>query len=258
MSLFEIILLLVTGLVVGLINTLAGGATIISLSVLMFLGLPPNVANATHRIAALFQTFVSTSTFRKEKVLDFKKALYLGIPTAFGSLIGAYIAVDINEKVFERAVGFVMIIMLFFIIYKPQYWLKGKEKLVKKKLSIWQIILFFLLGIYGGFIHIGIGYFLLAAIVLSAGYDLVKANAIKVMIVFIYVLVTLVVFFWYNLIDFKYGLTLAVGQAAGAFIGVKVAVKWGTNFIRWLMIVIIIILSLHFFDIINLKDLLNL
>jgi len=92
MSLFEIILLLVTGLIVGVINTLAGGATIISLSVLMFLGLPPNVANATHRIAALFQTFVSTSTFRKEKVLDFKKALYLGIPTAFGSLIGAYIA----------------------------------------------------------------------------------------------------------------------------------------------------------------------
>lgn len=255
MSTFEILILISAGFLVGFINTLAGGATIISLSVLMFLGLPANIANGTHRIAALFQTFVSTNTFRRQKVLDSKKALWLGIPTAIGSIIGAYIAIDINEEIFEKAVGFVILIIAVFLVYKPEFWLKGQKELIEKKLNVWIILLFFVFGIYGGFIHIGIGYFLLAGIVFGAGYDLVKANAIKVMIVFLYVPFTLVVFIWNNLIDYRFGLVLAIGQVLGAYVGAKVAVKWGAGFVRWLMIIVILVLSCHYFGLIDVKKL---
>ena len=251
MSFVEIALLISAGFLVGFINTLAGGATIISLSVLMFLGLPPNVANGTHRIAAFFQTFVSTNTFRQQKVLDFKKALWLGIPTAIGSLIGAYIAVDINEEIFEKAVAIVVLIIAVFLVYKPKFWISGQKKLMQRKLNIWTILLFFILGIYGGFIHIGIGYFLLIGIVFGAGYDLIKANAIKVMIVFLYIPFTLFVFISNDIINYKFGLVLAVGQVIGAYVGAKVAVKWGAGFVRWLMIIVILVLSSHYFGLIN-------
>ncbi|MBE0640761.1 MAG: sulfite exporter TauE/SafE family protein, partial [Bacteroidales bacterium] len=187
MATMEVVVLIVAGLMVGFINTLAGGGSVISLSVLIMLGLPAGVANGTNRIAILLQTLAATSSFRQQKVLDSRKALVLGIPSAVGSFIGAKIAVDINEQVFEHAIAVILLFMLFIILAKPNRWLKSRQDLIERKVTVWQVILFFLMGIYGGFIHIGVGYFLLAGIVLGAGYDLVRANAIKVMIVLLYV-----------------------------------------------------------------------
>ncbi|MBI9032992.1 MAG: sulfite exporter TauE/SafE family protein [Bacteroidales bacterium] len=254
MNIIEIIVLIVAGIAVGFINTLAGGATIISLSVLMFLGLPLNVANGTHRIAAAFQTMTSVSAFKREKVLDVKKGIAFGIPTIIGSIIGARIAIEINEAVFEKIVGVVMLLMIFLILYKPKYWLNPNVELMKKPVSILQIILFFILGLYGGFIYVGIGYFLLATIVLSAGYDLVKANAIKVLIVLMYVPFSLAVYIWGDMVNYEYGLILAVGQVVGAYIGAKTAVSKGAGFIRWIMIVFILFSVSQIFGFIDIQN----
>jgi len=170
----EIVILIVAGLMVGFINTLAGGGSIISLSVLMMLGLPAPLANGTNRIAIAIQTLTATSSFKRQKVLPIRKAIYMSIPAVIGSLIGSWIAVDINEEVFEKAIGVVMLIMLVFILYKPQKYIYGRAEIMEKPLN-WKIyIIFFFIGIYGGFIHMGIGYFLLISIVLGAGFDLVK------------------------------------------------------------------------------------
>ena len=141
------------------------------------------------------QTLIATGSFRQQKVLDTKRGIILGIPALAGSVVGALIAIDINEDIFEKAVGVIMLIMLIFILYNPKKWLSGKDELLKKKTNIWQIIIFFLIGIYGGFIHMGVGYFLLIALVFGIGYDLVKANAVKVFVVLIYTPVALLVFF---------------------------------------------------------------
>ena len=118
MTWIEITLLIVSGLMVGFINTLAGGGSIISLSMLMMLGLPAPIANGTNRIAIAIQTLTATSSFKQQKVLETKKAIQLSIPAVLGSLIGAWIAVDINEAAFEKAIGVIMLFMLVFILYK--------------------------------------------------------------------------------------------------------------------------------------------
>lgn len=254
MSWLIAIALITSGLLVGFINTLAGGGTIISISLFLFLGLPASVANGTNRIAVFFQTLVSTASFKKQKVLDTRKGLLLGIPTIIGSIIGAEIAVDINEKLFEQAIGVIMLIMLLFIIYKPQTWLKGKAELMNRKISVFQILIFFLIGLYGGFIHVGVGYFILAGLVLNAGYDLVKANALKVFLVLLYAPFTLIVFIYNKQINYEYGLIHAIGNIAGAFIASRFAVSWGANFVRWVIIIIILITSAQMFGIINMKE----
>ena len=251
----EIIALIVAGLMVGFINTLAGGGSIISLSVLMVLGLPANVANGTNRIAIAVQTLTASGSFRQQKVLDTRKGIILGIPAVLGSIVGALIAVDINEDFFEKAIAVVMLFMLVFIIYKPQKWLSARDELIKKKTSVFQIILFFLIGIYGGFIHMGIGYFLLTALVFSIGYDLVKANAVKVFIVLLYTPVTLIIFLIYGQVNWEYGLTLTVGNVFGALIASRLAVKKGVNFVRWVIVVVILLTSGHLFGLYNIKNL---
>ncbi len=255
MSWIEITALIVSGLLVGFINTLAGGGTIISISLFMFLGLPAGVANGTNRIAVILQTLTSTASFKKQKVLDTRKGLLLGIPTIIGSVIGAEIAVDIDEHVFEKAIGIIMLVMMVFIIYKPQQWLKGQQQLLEKKTSILQYFIFFLIGLYGGFIHVGVGYFILAGLVLGAGYDLVKANALKVFIVLLYAPFTLIVFIYNKQINYEYGLIHAIGNIIGAYIASKFAVSWGANFVRWVIVIIILISSAQLFGLFDFKTL---
>ena len=254
MTIIEVIILIISGLLVGFINTLAGGGSIISLSIFMFLGLPANIANGTNRIAIFIQNIAAVGSFRQQKVLDHKKGFWLAIPAALGSILGAWIAVDMREDIIEKAIAIVMLIMMFVILYKPQRWLKGKEDLQKKKVSVWQAILFFAIGIYGGFLHMGVGYALLAGIVLGAGYDLVKANAIKVFIILIWSPVILLVFMFSGEVNYAYGLILSIGNVAGALIASRLAVKKGAAFVRWVIIAVIVLTAAHVFGLIDIKS----
>jgi uncharacterized membrane protein YfcA len=144
--------------------------------------------------------------------------------------------------------------MMIVILYKPQRWLKGKKELQTKKVSVGQIILFFIIGIYGGFLHMGVGYALLAGIVLGAGYDLVKANAIKVLIIFIWSPVILVVYLINDQVNLYYGLILSIGNVIGALIASRLAVKQGAGFVRWVIIVIILLTAAHVFGLIDIAS----
>jgi len=258
MTIVEIIALITAGIAVGFINTLAGGGSIISLSVLMYLmGLPAGIANGTNRIAITLQTFTAVSNFKKQEILDWRKGIKLGIPAVVGSIVGAFIAVDIDENIFEKSMAIIMILMLGFIFYKPAIWLKGKQSLIDQKVGIWQIIIFFFIGIYGGFIHAGIGYLLLIAIVLGAGYDLVKANAIKVLIVFMYVPFSLAVYIYNDQVNYLFGFVLAIGNVLGAIIASKMAIEKGAGFVRWVIAAVIILTALQIFGIVDFKTLLE-
>lgn len=246
MTWHDIAILITSGLFVGFINTLAGSGSIISISVLVYMGLPPTVANGTNRIAVFFQNLVAVRQFKKQKMLDLPKGIMLSIPTVIGSVVGAFVAVEIDEKLMERAIGVIMLVMLFFLFFKPNKWLKSDEQKVNKKVSILQMLYYFMIGVYGGFIHIGVGIFLLALLVLNAGYDLVKANALKNFIVFLYNPFALAVFMISGLVDYKYGLVHAIGNVIGAYIATKYAISWGANFVRWILIVVIIIASSKF------------
>jgi len=242
----EIILLLITaGFFVGFINTIAGSGTVISYSLFMMLGLPANIANGTIRIGVVLQTLAATLNFKKHNKLDLKKGLKLALPVIAGSIAGAQIAVHINENIFEKILAFVLISMLFFIFYKPEHWVKDKLELIERKTTFLQVLIFFAIGLYGGFIHIGVGIFLLSAIVLNAGYDLVKANAIKVMIVFLYSPFALLVFILSDHVNFEMGLISAIGNIAGGLIGSKLAIKKGAGFIRWILVGIIVFFTIY-------------
>ena len=140
-------------------------------------------------------------------MFDSLKPVWLGIPATIGSIIGAWVAVDMNEKIIEVAMGIAMIIMVFFLFYKPDKWLKENPGLLKGPVKWWQLLIFFAVGFYGGFIQVGVGYFLLMSLVLGIGYDLVKANAVKNLIVFLYAIFALLVFIINGQVNYLYGLS---------------------------------------------------
>ena len=235
------------GFVAGFINTLAGGGSSLTLPLLMFLGLHANVANGTNRVAILMQNIVAVNSFRRKKVFNYKTDYKLAIPTLFGSIVGALIAVEINEALLEKVIGVVMVLMLFVVLFNPNAWVKEKVGEVNPKPSIWQYILFFIIGIYGGFIHLGVGFMFIAALVLGCGYDLVKTNAIKLFIVLVYGVFTLAIFMFNQQVDLLIGVILGIGNMLGAFVGVHFTVKGGAKFVRVFLMIALLLIILKLF-----------
>ncbi len=241
MSVEHILLILAIGVLCGFINTLAGSGSLISLPALMFIGLDPHVANGTNRIGILFQNFVSSATFYRKKLLDIKTGFYLAFPTILGSVAGAFIVLELPERLVEIIVAIVMFIMLIPMFFNSKRWLLGKDISLQKINYPLRISIFFLIGVYGGFIQAGVGIFLLSALVLNAGYDLVKANALKVFINLIFTPFALAVFIIQGQIDWIAGFVLAGGNSLGAYIASNWAASWGAVFVRYVLVVVIIV-----------------
>jgi len=243
------LLIIAAGFIAGFINTLAGSGSLITVPLLMFIGLPANVANATNRVMLIFSTVVGVASFKQQKVFKLKENIWLTVPAIVGAIIGAKIAVNINELIMTRIIGGLMVFLLFTIIYKPQKWLKEVSENTESKFSVWQYIVMFFVGLYGGFIQIGVGVFLLSGLVLTAGFDLIKANAVKLFIIMIYTAFALGIFIYNGQVNFVAGLLLAAGSTVGTFIASRIAVGWGVKFVRIVLMVVVIVAAIKFLGI---------
>lgn len=245
MAWYLYLIAILAGAAAGFINTLAGSGSLITLPVLIFLGLPANVANGTNRVGVLLQTIVGTAGFQRRGVLDWRAAVILAVPATLGSTVGARIAVDVPEQTLRRVIGIIMLLMLGVILLRPKRWLEGREDAMLRRPGLIQILVFFAIGIYGGFIQAGVGIFLLSGLVLSAGYDLVRANAIKGLIVLIFTISALAVFLANDQVNWGLGLVVAAGQMAGAWIGANFAVDKGAVWVRRLLIVVVAVAAVR-------------
>jgi uncharacterized membrane protein YfcA len=237
-------LLILVGMIAGVINTLAGGGSLLTLPVLIFMGLPPNVANATNRVGIAFQALIGTAGYRSKGVSNFPFNIYLGISALIGSLIGAQIAVDIKGDTFNKLLAVIMIIVVAIIVFKPKVTdLKMPERLTGKYL-FYAIIGFFFIGIYGGFINAGIGFVIILFLNNVNRLSLIKTNATKVSLVFIYTCGALALFAYNGTVDWSSGFVLAIGTSIGAWWSSRWSVDKGEGVIKIAMVIMVTIMSI--------------
>lgn len=247
---YHYVILVVTGFAVGFINTVAGGGSLLSLPVLIFLGLPPSVANGTNRVAIVIQTALATAGFKSKGVTTAPFNIYLGIAAFFGAIIGAYIAVDVKGETFNRILAGIMFAVVMIIIIKPKMKLAELQERTTGKYLWVGMAAFFLFGIYGGFINAGLGFIIILFLHYVNHMTLVRSNATKVAVVFIYTLAALAVFVINDKVDWQVGLVLAIGNGSGAWLASRVSVNKGDGFIKTFLIVMVLAMAvkLWFFD----------
>ena len=228
------------GVLAGFINTLAGSGSLLTLPLLILLGLPANVANGTNRVGVLLQTIVAVATFRRRGALPLEGSWKLIVPAVVGGILGAEFAVDLDEALLRQTIGVLMLVLLGVMLLKPERWIAAHAVPREPRLLV-EVPLFFAIGVYGGFIQVSVGLFLLAGLVLGAGYNLIGANALKNFIVLVVTAAALIVFVVNDQVQWTLGLLLGTGQALGAWVAARFAVQRGAEFVRWAVIVITLV-----------------
>ena len=241
--------LVLLGFVVSIINTMAGGASIITLPILIFLGLPSNVANGTNRIGIMMTAFSANMGFKSKGISTFPFSAYTGLFALIGSVLGAHIAVEINDETFNKILSIIMILVISIIIFKPRIINKNLSvRLTGKHLKI-SCMVFFFIGLYGGFINAGIGFIIMLFLHYYNRLNLIRVNATKVVIVLVYTIGAFLTFFFNGLVDLPYGLCLGLGTLIGGWNASRFSVEKGEGVIKIFLVIsaLIIAFKLWFF-----------
>ena len=242
-DLLSLALLFFTGVLAGVINVMAGGGSSIVLPVLIFLGIDPTVANGTNRVAILFQNFFATLSFRKEGVADMKTSVKLAAFTLPGVVVGAFAAVRVGDELFEKILAVVLIFVCasFFLKVDSFGKLLGGSETGRGWILYPALVL---IGFYGGFIQVGVGLFIMAALYHLMGASLAKVNAHKVIVVLIYTIPAILIFFLSGNISWFIGICLAAGNSVGGWFGATFSVRGGEKYIRMVLVVAVGLMAL--------------
>ncbi|MBZ4655172.1 MAG: integrase [Peptococcaceae bacterium] len=243
MTIGTVILILVFGIIAGFMNTVAGGGSLLTLPMLIFLGMPSALANGTNRVALTVQSISAAINFRRKGYFDLKLGLTLGIPAMLGSYAGARLAIDLPDAIFNKILAGVMLAVLFLIVRQPHKAKNEREEELTPARRLLAIIIFFFVGMYGGFIQAGVGFIIIASLLLLTGMSLVKINSLKNFVVLLYMFISLVVFIWEGKVDWMLGLTLSVGNGIGGWIGSSFAVAKGDKWIRIFLIAAVTVMA---------------
>ncbi len=232
MAWWEALLLIIGGLFAGAINTVAGGGSMLTVPLLVLAGVPGNAANGSNRVGILTSNIAAVATFRRLGVDGVRHASRVVVPVVLGGLIGSFaVGRVLDDAAFERVFGLLMIPLVILSVRRPTN-ATGEHAWSTAKV----VIVFLLIGIYGGAFQAGVGLVLLAALTRS-GFDLVMSNSIKVIVNTAVTVVALPVFILNGDVEWVPALVLAAGFVVGGWLGAQASFRGGEVLIRRVMVI---------------------
>ena len=239
------LILFCVGAMAGFLNVFAGGGSALTLPILIFIGLDTATANGTNRIALILQNVSGISSFKKQKVKGLRIAFKYALYTIPGAIAGAIFSIQITHEWFERILAVIMVGIVISLFKENSF--QNKEQVEETNPNIFFYITLFLIGFYGGFIQVGVGFLIMAALFHSLHTSLIRVNFYKLVIILVYMIPAVLIFIMNDKINWTVGLSMAVGNMLGAWIGANINVKKGDKFIRYVLAVAMLIMAIKLF-----------
>ncbi|MGH1427580.1 MAG: sulfite exporter TauE/SafE family protein [Arenicella sp.] len=242
-------ILVLVGVLAGFLNVMAGGGSMLVLPIMVFMGIPGNIANGTNRIAMLAQNLTAATTFYKKGVSNFRLSVSLAVCALPGALVGAYLGTQIEGKSFNLILAGVMIVVMAMMIFAPKPTENNNLEIPRNRLLIGHFLMLFV-GFWGGFIMAGVGFIMIAVMNKVMGIDLVSSNAHKVLIEIVFTVFALAIFASQLQLLWLAGLFLGLGNAIGGWFGAHYQTEKGGDVVRKILYVVlaVFIIKLIFFS----------
>ncbi|MFA5623600.1 MAG: sulfite exporter TauE/SafE family protein [Bradymonadales bacterium] len=238
LEIWQYALLFVGGLIASFFNTIAGGGSMLTLPLMVFLGAPSTVANATNRIFMFVQSGAGTISLYKSEPLLWRDTLVYSVPTLIGALIGAYSASIIPAQAMKHVIGWIF--LFAFIMYIGKNFFKPSTS--DFNIPRWlRYILLFVLGIYGGFIQAGLGAILFLVLNRICQMPKISAMGAKNFMIAFYTLPVLIVFLLQGQVWWDMGLVLSAGAILGAQLAAHCATRISTRAVMVIVSAIMLI-----------------
>jgi uncharacterized membrane protein YfcA len=245
---WQLALLAVAGVASGFLNVMAGGGSLLTVPIMLFMGIPGPVANGTNRIAILAQNITAATTFFRRGYSEFRLSLSLAACAIPGAVAGALLGTELDGVWFSRTVAVIMLGVMLVMAFDSGKQEQASSPPSRRQLW-WGHILMIGVGFYGGFIQLGVGFIIMPVLHRVMGFDLVRTNMHKVFIVGSYTTVALVVFASRVEILWQLGAVLAVGNSIGGWLATRAQISKGQGLIRTVLnvVLVIFIIKLIFF-----------
>ena len=229
----ELVILLVAGFATGFINAVAGGGSALTIPLLTLMS-DANIANGTNRVPVLFANLAGIVAYQRGDSVPWNRITVLIPPVLAGAGLGAWVATQLPPDGMQRVFAVVLLLVAVSAVVNTKQWL---EEAPSRLGPIGRTVAFFFIGFYGGFVQIGVGILLLTALVLGSGFSMLRGNGAKVVIIAAYSLITLPFYFWAGHVNLWLGVILAFGFSSGAYLAARLAVRKGSVWARWVLVV---------------------
>lgn len=235
------LILIAGGAIAGFLNVLAGGGSALTIPLLIFMGYDATVANGSNRIAIQVEALMAVATFRHNNQHDFPLSLKLALMTLPGGILGAIYAVKIDDALFTKILGLVMILIVASLLFpKARIVAHATHHRWPPWLS-WPVM--FMVGLYGGFVQAGVGFIIMATLLHLFGMQLTRINVHKVFIVMVFTVPAVIVFIVTGNVDWFAATALSIGMAAGTWVAVKASIRSGEKIIRATLAVALLVIA---------------
>ncbi len=252
---FDIVALVVAGMLAGTVNAIAGGGTFFTFATLMAVGLPPVPANATSAVSVMPGSIASTLAYRREIVALGRMLVPLCTISAAGGLLGGWLLLHTDNTTFRGLVPWLLLLATILFAVSPRIpalmlRLNGGGAATARSASVTTAGatgLQGLVAIYGGYFGAGMGIIMLASLSLLFGDRFHAANAAKNILSVFMQGFAVILFLFSGLVHWPEAIIVTISSITGGFLGVVVARHVPIRTIRWSVVTIGAALSVWYF-----------
>ena len=241
MSIIDVVVLFVAGILAGTINAVVGSGSLITFPALLALGFPPVLANVTSNVGVLPGSIASTVAYRRQLAGRWKHLGVIALFSGLGGIAGALLLLQLPAAAFRMIVPALIVIALLLVVFGPalKRWSEARANgAARPEKTALLFTAAGLTGVYGGYFGAAQGVLLLSFLPLLIKGGLQQANAYKNVLAGVANFTAAIVFVSISEVAWWAALSIATGAFLGGALGGKYGQKLPQNVYRVFIVVV--------------------
>ena len=233
-----LILVFLVSIFASFFGAMVGGGGLITIPLLIFLGLPPQVAIASNKFGSLGLRFASLYRYWKANKIIWSYIAPLTILSVVSAFIGAQLLIELNNELLSKIVGIAIVVILPFIFFSKGMGVKRfKVSKLRKRIGYF---LYLIVAIWHAFFGGGGGTLTYYVMMVFFGFPIIKGNATQKIPGLALTIIALIIFGIHGIINYLYGFVVLVGMSIGGYLGAHTAVKKGDVWVKTVFAIVVI------------------